>query len=378
MEKYSRWRDAGTGIQPFLPPVPPRTESSLLSTLSDAVHYIVGPIQGLIKLTLVLLLSLLYFLVNKVIGIIMVGPLARIWSRLWSTIFLRLILMASGFFFIKTEAISLRRGSSRRSNNNVGGQQTTSKASSSSVQSGDIIVTNWTSYIDVIYLAYAYDPVFTQVYPQGKVRRIGFWKALRSCTKIPPPPLEEQEQEEQEGLYTLRELQQQAKENGWGPIVVFPEGTTSNGRALLKFAPVFNCYQPSERNGRFHVLAFRYEYRNLPPTYTVGNQFWHFCKLCTQFYNTLSVKRLANDDVPCNPAMTSSQEAADLASLAGKNATDDLVGGQLTVCLGNMSRLRKTNLSMMDKRDFLEYYHLRDKKSARKQEQQTIRNKKKK
>lgn len=76
--------------------------------------------------------------------------------------------------------------------------------------------------------------------------------------------------------------------------------------------------------------------------------------------------------------MTSSQEAADLASFAGKNATDDLVGGQLTVCLGNMSRLRKTNLSMMDKRDFLEYYHLRDKKSARKQEQQTIRSKKKK
>ena len=73
--------------------------------------------------------------------------------------------------------------------------------------------------------------------------------------------------------------------------------------------------------------------------------------------------------------MTSSQEAADLASIAGKN-TDDLVGGQLAVCLGNMSRLRKTNLSMADKRDFLEYYHLRDKKSARKQEQQTIRSKK--
>ena len=183
------------------------------------------------------------------------GPLGRIWSRLWSTIFLRLILIASGFFFIKTETISLRRGSSRRSNNSGGGQQSTTKTSPSSVQSGDIIVTNWTSYVDVIYLAYAYNPVFTQVYPQGKVRRIGFWKALRACTKIPPSMLEEQE--EQEELCTVRELQQQTKENGWGPIVVFPEGTTSNGRALLKFAPVFNCYQPSERNGRFHLLSFR-------------------------------------------------------------------------------------------------------------------------
>ncbi|KAI9490637.1 hypothetical protein BDB00DRAFT_875101 [Zychaea mexicana] len=366
MEKYSRWRDAGTGIQPFLPPVPPRTESSLLLTLSNAVHYIVGPIQGLVKLALVLVLSLLHFLMSKVLGIIMVGPLHRIWSRIWSTLFLRLILFASGFFYIKTETISLRRGSSRRNTSNNANQ-------TGSVKSGDIIVANWTSYIDVIYLAYAYGPVFTQVYPQGQVRRISFWKALRLCTKMPASM-----QEETGPVCSVRDLAQQAKANGWGPVVVFPEGTTSNGRALLKFAPVFKTFQPSERDGRFHVLSFRYEYRNLPPTYTVGNQFWHFCKLCSQFYNTLSVKRLASDDVPCNPAMTSSQEAADLASLAGKEIADDLVGGQLTVCLGNMSRLRKTNLSMNDKRDFLEYYHSRDKKSARKQEQQTLRSKKSK
>ncbi|KAI9261589.1 hypothetical protein BDA99DRAFT_439045 [Phascolomyces articulosus] len=319
MEKYSRWRDAGTGIQPFLPPVPPRTESSLLSTLSNAVHYIVGPIQGLVKLALVLVLSLLYFLISKVIGTIMVGPLQRIWARLWSTIFLRMILFVSGFFFIKTETISLRRGSSRRNNNN-----NTNNTSSGGVQSGDIIVANWTSYIDVLYLAYAYgSPVFTQVYPQGQVQRIGFWKALRACTKM-PPSLEDQEQEKDQ-LCSIRELQQQAKENGWGPIVVFPEGTTSNGRALLKFANVFQSFQPSERDGRFHIVSFRY----------------------------------------C------------ISSLAGKGASDDLVAGQMAVCLGNMSRLRKTNLSMMDKRDFLEYYHSRDKKSARKQEQQTLRNKKK-
>lgn len=69
--------------------------------------------------------------------------------------------------------------------------------------------------------------------------------------------------------------------------------------------------------------------------------------------------------------MTSSQQASDLASLAG-TGTDDLVGGQLVVCLANMSRMRKTNLSMSDKRDFLEYYHSRFKDSARKREQQTI------
>lgn len=93
-----------------------------------------------------------------------------------------------------------------------------------------------------------------------------------------------------------------------------------------------------------------------------------------QFSNTLTVKRLAADDVPCNPNMNSSQQAADMASLAGNNSggIDDYVGGQLMVCLGNMSRLRKTNLDMSDKREFLEYYYLKDKSSARKQEQQRL------
>lgn len=90
----------------------------------------------------------------------------------------------------------------------------------------------------------------------------------------------------------------------------------------------------------------------------------------------MTIKRLAADDVPCNPNMNSSQQASDFAALAGSNnggSTDDYVGGQLMVCLSNMSRLRKTNLDMSDKREFLEYYYLKDKSSARKQEQQRLR-----
>ncbi|CDS07775.1 hypothetical protein LRAMOSA01724 [Lichtheimia ramosa] len=365
MEKYSRWRDAGTGIQPFLPPVPPRTDSNLLSTLSNVIHTIVGPIQGIVKLVLVVVTSLLYLILVPGIGLLLspIRLLQRCWDRCFSFILLRLVLFFIGFFFIKSETVSLRRGSSRNNGN-------TNKEAK--IKSGDIIVSNWTSYIDVLYLAYKYKPVFTQVFPvEGKnVRRISFWQALRLCTQEPALTPEDIDVHPSE-LYTLRELAQEAASRHWGPIAIFPEGTTSNGRALLKFAPIFKCYEPSERSNHFHILAFKYEYRNLPPTYTVGNQFWHFFKLCSQFHNTLGIRRLASDDVPCNPAMTSSQQASDLASLAG-TGMDDLVGGQLLVCLANMSRMRKTNLSMSDKRDFLEYYHSRFKDSARKREQQTI------
>lgn len=81
----------------------------------------------------------------------------------------------------------------------------------------------------------------------------------------------------------------------------------------------------------------------MPPTYTVGSQFVHFFKLCSQFHNTLVVKYLARGEAP-----------PDSSSLS--NASDDPVGDQLIAALGNVSKLRKTNLSMSDKRDFLSYY----------------------
>lgn len=96
----------------------------------------------------------------------------------------------------------------------------------------------------------------------------------------------------------------------------------------------------------------------MPPSFTVGSQLWHFARLCSQFYNTLLVRRLASDDVPCSATMSAGQQASDLAALAGKG-TEDVVGSQLSLCLGNMARLRKTSLNMSDKHEFLKYYRSR-------------------
>ncbi|CAO3577002.1 unnamed protein product [Absidia cylindrospora] len=72
MEKYSRWRDPSTGIQPYLPPVPPRTETSLLFSLSNVIHYIVGPVQGILKFALVVVTGLLYLILVPLLGTLLV------------------------------------------------------------------------------------------------------------------------------------------------------------------------------------------------------------------------------------------------------------------------------------------------------------------
>ncbi|KAI8063401.1 uncharacterized protein B0P05DRAFT_555745 [Gilbertella persicaria] len=311
MEKYSRWRDASTGIQPFLPPVPPRTDASLLVTLSNVVHWTVGPLQGSIKLILISLVSVVYVLLNGLSVLLTpLGPLKRAWHTLYSTLLIRLILFLMGFFYIKKETVSIRKSRTH--------------GVSPHVHHGDVIIANWTSYVDILYLAYRFNPVFTQIYTDtNKVRMISLWEAIQLTHTSPASS--------GHGLYTLEELANKAKQHKWGPVVVFPEGTTTNGRALLKFAPVFtDCHIDASR---YHIMAFKYEYGTMSPTFTVGSLLMHLFRLCSQFHNTLIVKQLASFEP--------------LGELSDA----------LTTSLGHLAKLRKTNLALTDKREFLSFYH---------------------
>lgn len=71
-----------------------------------------------------------------------------------------------------------------------------------------------------------------------------------------------------------------------------------------------------------------------------------------QFHNILIVKSLANGEAPCSSGSEATPSSAGTIS-------DDAVGDQLIAALGNISKLRKTNLSMSDKKDFLTYYESR-------------------
>ena len=81
-----------------------------------------------------------------------------------------------------------------------------------------------------MYLAAIFDPIFTASYPSTPlVQRISLFQAiLRALTppeSTPPPNAR---------LVSLATL---LHENPDSAIVVLPEGTTSNGRAILQFSP---------------------------------------------------------------------------------------------------------------------------------------------
>ncbi|CAG8460080.1 3014_t:CDS:2 [Paraglomus occultum] len=293
MEKFSRWRDSSTGIHPFLTPVLP---------LGAAVH--------------------------------------RAFQSIFTALWTRLALLFMGFYWISEENVTLKRGRSHTSK----GQK---KPRSNRMKSGDVIVSNWCSYVDILYFTFKFNPMFTQLYPAtNTLRPISMWKALLIAASFPqlkPPSNIE--------TYSLKELRQQAVKNQLGPIVIFPEATTSNGRAFLKFCPVFHEMSLPVEDCVIHIYTIRYEYENFSPTYTAGNILWHYLKLCGEFKNTMIVKHLGTEESPSSPSFTVSQKAASIPL-----AKEDAVGAQVINLMHQISRLRMTNLDAKDKYDFLKYY----------------------
>ncbi|RIB05876.1 hypothetical protein C2G38_2117399 [Gigaspora rosea] len=343
MEKFSKWRDASTGIQPFLTPMPSRTNANIYAKIAFMLGIILKPILGILKLLLTFVTAILLFLLVDIIGLALKNfkSVYRTYHYIFTSLLSRLSLFFMGFYWIRVETVSLRKGR----------PSIPKLRQISGVRPGDVIICNWTSYVEVLYLAFRFDPIFTQVYPSSNtLRPISLWTALWLTGSYPEdkPPSSVK-------TYSLQELVREATINKLGPIVVFPEGTTSNGRALLKIAPTFKSLSLPIEAFSIHILTARYEYDNFSPTYTVGNKFWHFVMLCSQYFNVLHVKILAPEESLSSPnfAIPSAQSSV-LPSPS--IIQDDVIGSQILNLMGQLGRMRKTNLGMEDKKAFLDFY----------------------
>lgn len=106
-----------------------------------------------------------------------------------------------------------------------------------------------TSPLDVLYLAAIFDPIFSLGQPSSKkVRQVSLEGALAACFDV-VNPLE---------LGTARKDIELAKLTAQNPgriIVVFPEGTTSNGRGILKLTP---SLLSASKATKIYPLSLRY------------------------------------------------------------------------------------------------------------------------
>ncbi|KAG8934665.1 hypothetical protein FRC02_009492 [Tulasnella sp. 418] len=322
MEKYSTWRDAGTGIQPFLTPVAPQVSSPLIP-----IYRPFGYISGALR-TLLLLIPLSLYGVGHLISLLMtpIPVIRRGISYIFTAISTRLALAIAGIWWISVEVITKKRGRGHQ------------EVESWNPGAGDVIVSNWASWIEILWLAFRFNPVFVipvaaplpeedvQPLKSSTGRRTGTGSAAisspsTSATRVRSKilgfrqtsilgivahtgrcPLWSKTGEKVESLEEIRSSIDR-------PLVVFPECTTSNGRGLLRFADIFDPkISLPVKPFKVFIMCIRYD---PPTTFTpalthsvpnerIPNPLGHFFTLVSSLSlaYSVSIRLLAPSDSP--------------------------------------------------------------------------------
>jgi len=322
MEKFNTWADNYTQVQPFLP-LPSKFDGAVEKIIRC---YTIGPLIGIIKWIVFLVVLGILVVLDSVINFIPVGIIRRPLLRIVHYSLGRLLLLIAGFFTIDDRYVPSKRGN-----------KTPTNQPGSNIQSGHIILSNHSSYITIIYLLHKFSPQFTitpnfwnQSIPQGQVIPVSFFQMLLSTIY--------QKQCTSDKSVSVDALLKQTEKEHRGPVVLFPEATTTNGKVLLGCVPVLpNTLEGSELK-KIHIIGFKYDYSHFSPVYPAGSFAAHSFWLCTQFTNNIQVRYVIESDVE---------------SLEKNKALDE----QLYDLLAGSIAVRRAKLLAKEKHSFLEYYY---------------------
>ncbi|KAJ7699989.1 hypothetical protein B0H17DRAFT_1158026 [Mycena rosella] len=375
MEKFSAFRDPGTGVQPFLPLVPPPLD--LLAKFSVPLALLVGVVRTALVL---LLLAVHLILVGGLCVIfIPVPPVHRLVTHVLTAITARLALLTLGIFWISIDNVTRKRGRGAKD------------IETWNPRAGDLIVSNWVSWIEILWLAFRFNPIFvlpaTETAPSPAVpatskaishtpgrrtgtgsanigaasraptvripivgfRQVSLLSALQFTGRAPPFG---------SGSYqSLEEIRRHAGR----PVVIFPECTTSNGRALLHFADVFKEKVPVRAYNVF-VMCVRYD----PPTrfaatlaHTIPtslNPLSHVFSVATSLApQAVSIRLLAPSESPSSQLFLASEV------LTGSNQADPLADA-CAALIAQIGKTKRTGMGWEDKLSFLDLFHTKKKR----------------
>lgn len=152
MEKYSRWSDTRTGINPFVP-VDRKLSANIFIRI---LHYVFGSVFALIRFVLFAVV-LMVLGISSIISYVFypIGIVHWYYRRITEYILCGILLLICGVYSKCTieDGRRLALGAHTKKANSVGRK--------------DIILANYQSFIDILYLARMYSPVF--VFPGSKV-----------------------------------------------------------------------------------------------------------------------------------------------------------------------------------------------------------------
>ncbi|KIM26781.1 hypothetical protein M408DRAFT_177572 [Serendipita vermifera MAFF 305830] len=306
-----------------------------------------------------------------------IPPLYRWVSWLFTAINCRAILALAGYGLIDVEMTSKKKGRAGRLDEKW------------SPKAGDVIVSNWCSWVELLWLAFRFDPIFVlpvaptpqanqtddsgtpgrrtgtgsaaiAINKSGSMQRmpitgfheVSLWKMLSSLGQTPSTnglPLE--------GAKSLESI----RRNATRPVVVFPECTTSNGRGLLRYADVFD---PSTvvpvKAFKVFIMCVRYDsptHWRPTPTCSIPNSLpipipeplVHLMSIPLE-PAPVTIRLLPPSESPSSGAFMTS----DIFAAGG--VTDTLTEA-CSVLTTHVGKLKRTNQGWEEKTSFLSFYY---------------------
>ncbi|QRW16406.1 hypothetical protein RhiXN_04407 [Rhizoctonia solani] len=381
MEKFSAWRDPGTGVQasvPFLTPVPPQSTKSLADYGAAAFGIVFGVFRSILALILLALFVAFHLVCVLLLPI---PPLHRFFSWLVIAILGRIFLCLLGFWSISTYVASRKN---RRAD--------TATSDDWSPGPGDIIVSNWASWIEVLWLAVRYNPQFVlpvcasptlsatqttapatpgrrtgtgsaQVSTASAARRqqiLGFRTAsllemILATGHVPPYG-----SSTSTVMATIEDIRAQCDR----PLVVLPECTTSNGRALIRFADVFVAGKGKHikhpvKGFKMYIMCARYAlFPNGCAASGFNDRIRQLLTLLSSFSpllsHNLSIRLVAPSDSPSSGSFMASEVILDNGI-----APADEISEACAVLMAQASKLKRVGMGWEDKAAFLDFYRKR-------------------
>eukprot|EP00802_Teleaulax_amphioxeia_P014415 Tamp_14480.p1 GENE.Tamp_14480~~Tamp_14480.p1 ORF type:complete len:387 (-),score=58.66 Tamp_14480:464-1600(-) len=301
MEKFRTFEDPATGIMPFMPHKAIVSKNPLFRLVRAGM----GLCLVLLRLPILLVLTCILVIGSALASLVPVAALRRPLVRLVDGTCCRLLLLTLGFFWIPAGYLKKRAVTVSK----AGKANQAKWPPLSAAVSGTIIVSALTSYLDVLYLAFRFSPVFAFPVHDPKGSRatdkvvamgtLGAMSHMASCASL----------HDCAGV-DIGDLVAQSQVDRRGPVVIFAEGVTSNGKGILPFLPpvapsadgAASSIEGAGLEGQaWHkgrmpdcfALVIRYPFKYYSPTYTVGSLTGHcLFGVCWQVYNCMEVSFL--------------------------------------------------------------------------------------
>ncbi|CZT08369.1 probable vacuolar protein sorting protein Vps66 [Rhynchosporium agropyri] len=338
MEKYSQFRDRGSGIAPFFP----------VSSTPAGIYFPVYLFLFLFRLPFFITVATTYFLFLQWF------PLGSLFKKaiLW------MMLGIPGIWWIDLQIDGVKKGSLAQ------------KHQGRVPQPADIIASSFTSPIDSLYLAAIFDPIFTVSYPH--TRQVQYISLFDAIFRALSPP-----QEHPPNGARMTDLKTLVAEHPKRVIVVFPECTTTNGKGILPFSPSLLL---APATTKIFPISLRYTTPDI--TTPIPRQYWAFIwnllsqpthcirvRIAEVVYNTSKPtdqatekkeRYLTNflDTLGEDSAMTSSTDT--LHSLGDQaaevNSDERKVIDKVGEALARLGRVKRVGLTLRDKVSFVDLW----------------------